>query len=170
MEGDNIMKLRKTIAVLIGILILAMSSVTLAYSPYPKHLNGNSNYIFVDGHMGIGWYLDKSSLVVQKYEPPCYTIAVNVLRTENGEILGVNTYRFFYNYDDTAMYWDTTGHDGWKKLAPLGSWSETGIRMPAGEMAFYLAYNMKFYGAYTWSGRGLKNVKVYDDSFYARAR
>ncbi len=167
MEGVNNMKLRRTVAVLIGILICAVSSVVMAY---PNHLNGNPNYILVDGHMGIGWYLDRSSLVVQKYEPPCYTIAVNVVRTENGKILGVGTMRFFYNYDDTAMYWDKTGNDGWEKLQPLGSGAETRVRMPAGEMAFYLAYNMKFYGAYTWSGHGLKNVRVYDNDFYARAR
>ena len=58
--------------------MLVMVIGSVASANYPTHLNGNANYILVDGHMGTAWYVDKSSLVVQKYEPPQYIIAVNV--------------------------------------------------------------------------------------------
>ncbi len=173
------MKLRSIISVFLGLLMCLFASVAAAY---PTHLNGDPNYILVDANKDVGYYVDKTSLNVQQYAPPCYIISINVvsavstsytptdfsIKNWSGRITGVQTYRFFYNYDDTAMYYDTTGHDGWEKLSPLGSWADTGIRRPAGEMAFYLAYNMKFYGAYKWSGNGLKNVVVYDKSFYDR--
>ncbi len=63
------------------------------------------------------------------------------------KITEVRRARFFYNWDLREMYVDSTGKDGWRFLPPLGSWAETGVSMPAGETAFYLAYKMKFYGS-----------------------
>lgn len=37
-----------------------------ADNTYPDYLNGDSNYPIVYGHMGIGFYLDKSSIVVKE--------------------------------------------------------------------------------------------------------
>lgn len=47
---------------------------------------------------------------------------------------------------------------GGRYLNPQGSWAETGISMPAGEIAFVLAYNYKFYG----------DRAYYSDDFYNR--
>ena len=177
------MAMKKLFSMCLFMLVMVIGSV--ASANYPTHLNGNANYILVDGHMGTAWYVDKSSLVVQKYEPPQYIIAVNVVSARSayddendfyqhggrGKIMDTKTYRFFYNWDRTEMYVDSTGNDGWVRLKPLGSWAETGVSMPAGEMAFYLAYNMKFYGAYKWrEGNHGDYMDVYDDGFYNRAR
>ena len=51
---------------------------------------------------------------------------------------------FFYNSDLGQMYVDFNNNDNWRYLNPQGSWAETGISMPAGEIAFALAYNYKF--------------------------
>lgn len=125
----------------------------------------------VAGHQGIAWYVDRSSLNVQKYAPPQYIIAINVVSAESadgtewslyrggaGKITGVKTYRYFYNWDRREMYIDSTGRDGWRYVKPLGSWAETGLLVPTGEMAFALAYNLRFYG----SRAG------FDDEFYDR--
>ena len=125
----------------------------MAYDPYPNHLGGDDNYILVDGHMGVAWYLDRSSLYVEKYEPPQYIIAVNVCQVNgadrgNTAISRVLTERFFYNWDLRQMYVDRDGSSNWRYLDPNGSWVATGIVMPAGEMAFYLAYDMRFYGCF----------------------
>lgn len=56
-----------------------------AYDPYPKCLNGDSNYILCDGHMGYAWYVNKSLLTMQKYEAPQYIIAVNVVTVLNAD-------------------------------------------------------------------------------------
>ena len=134
-----------------------------AYDPYPECLNGDSNYIICAGRMDYAWYVDRSSLTVQKYEPPQYIIAVNVVTVPNADrgntaISEVKTYRFFYNSDLGQMYVDSQLNDNWRYLNPNGSWAETGVAMRAGEIAFALAYHMKFYGSYAG----------FSDSFYDR--
>ena len=65
------------------------------------------------------------------------------------------------------MYVDQNGNSNWRYLDPNGSWAETGISMPAGEMAFALAYNLKFYGGKKFYNSFLrKSICPYDDSFY----
>lgn len=143
----------KKILLLISLICtLLLAGTSMAYNPYPDHLGGDDNYILVDGHMGTAWYLDRSSLYVEKYEPPQYIIAVNVCQVNNADrgntaISRVLTERFFYNWNLRQMYVDRNGGSNWRYLDPNGSWAATGIVMPAGEMAFYLAYDMRFYGS-----------------------
>lgn len=144
--------MRKILMAFVVICVTMLSSVAFAYNPYPTHLGGNSNYILCDGKMGVAWYVDRSSLNVQKYAPPQYIIAVNVVEVPDADqvataISKVKTYRFFYNSNLVQMYVDYNLNDNWKYLDPKGSWAETGIAMPAGEIAFALAYNYKFYGS-----------------------
>ena len=171
----------KRIAVLfLGLFVFAASSV--AFANYPTYLNGNRDLILCDGHMGMGYYVDRTSLVVQKYEPPQYIIAVNVVTAVSaigderdfyaggrGTITNVRTMRFFYNWDLRQMYVGPVENDNWRFIPPTGSWAENGVSMPAGEIAFYLAYHMKFYGSKPFYNAFLKrDVAVYNDEFYAR--
>lgn len=136
---------------IISFMAVFMMMISTAFaSPYPEHLGGDYNYILCDGHMGSAWYVDRSSLNVQKYAPPQYIIAVNVVRVDNADkgntaIADVKTYRFFYNIDLGQMYVDRNLNDNWRYINPNGPWAETGIVMPTGELAFALAYNYKFY-------------------------
>jgi hypothetical protein len=159
-----------------------MSIADISSANYPDHLNGDRNYIMVDGHMGTAWYVDRSSLNVQKYAPPEYIIAVNVVSARSviddeqdfysggqGKITGVKTHRFYYNWNTKRMYYDNNGK--WVYLDPWGGWAHTGIRMPAGEMAFYLAYSMKFYGTMEkYSKYYNEYYACFPDAFYSRAR
>ncbi len=153
--------MRRKILILIGFFVLSMVSMTFAYN-YDDHLGGNNNFILCDGHMGTAWYVDRSSLVVEKYEPPQYIISVNVCTVNqedqgNTAISNVRTYRYFYNWDLRQMYVDRDGNSNWWYLDPRGSWAATGVSTPAGEIAFALAYNKRFYGA----------MSGYDDNFYS---
>lgn len=155
--------MRKFVSVLFGILMMMMASVVMAYGSYPAHLNGDDTFILCDGHMGTAWYVDRSSLTVQSYAPPQYIIAVNVVSVNkadegNTSIASVRTCRFFYNYAERRMYVDRTGDSDWRYLDPRGCWAETGIVMPAGEIAFALAYQLKFYGSRAY----------YNDDFYSQ--
>lgn len=170
--------MRRIILILVGMMILCFSSV--ASANYPTYLNGDRNLILCDGHMGVAWYVDRTTLNVQKYAPPQYIITVNVVTASSaynneedfynggkGKITEVRRMRFFYNWDLKEMYIDTTGRDGWSFLSPTGSWAETGISMPAGEIAFYLAYKMKFYGSKQYYDSYLgKYTTVFGDDFY----
>ena len=172
--------MKRMAVMLIGLFVLALPVVTSAN--YATYLNGDRNFILCDGHMGTAWYVDSSSLVVQRYEPPQYVIAVNVVTARSavgdeddfysggrGVMTDVRTMRFLYDWDACAMYaWNDAEMD-WYYLPPGGSWAETGIVMPAGEIAFYLAYHMKFYGSKPFYNAFLKrDVAVYNDEFYAR--
>ena len=58
---------------------------------------------------------------------------------------------------------------GWRYLNPVGCWAESGIVMPAGEIAFALAYNMKFYGSKKYYIEDLRQyVDAFDKGFYDR--
>lgn len=127
---------------------------TASASGYLDYLNGDRNFLLCGGHMGIGWYVDKSSLVVQKYNPPVYQIAVNVLFVEDADRGNtvpsrVETEEFLYNWNDRAMYrWGEKSFT-WGYVRPLGCMADTRHHF-AGEMAFYIAYHMKFYGGRKW--------------------
>lgn len=110
--------------------------------------------------MGRAWYIDKSSLNVQKYAPPQYIISVNTAVVENADkgnitISNIKNLRFFYNSDLGKMYYDSTGNDSWVYIKPSSPWANYGSIRPAAEMAFAMAYHMKFYD-------------LYDDDFYIR--
>lgn len=141
--------MRKLFSIVVMLFVLSIS--TVAFANYPTYLNGNRNYVLCDGQMGVGMYLDKSSLNVEKYAPPQYIISVDVVMVGDAdrgktEIGSRKHCRFFYNYDLRQMYNDTYLNDNWSYIPTEGSRAETMLRLPAGEMAFYLAYNMKFYG------------------------
>lgn len=156
------LQMRKIVPAFVLIFVMMIAS-SVALASYPTHLGGDSNFILCDGHMGTAWYVDRSSLNVEKYAAPQYIIAVNVVSVNdadrgNTSISRVKTYRFFYNYNLRRMYVDTDGNSNWRYLDPNGSWADTEISMPSGEIAFALAYNLKFYG----------NRAGYDDAFYNR--
>lgn len=145
--------------------MMLASTALASESAYPDHLNGNPNYILCDGHMGYGSYIDRSSLNVQQYKPPIYIIAVNIVTVPDADmgktkISDVQTYYFLYKYDVREMYVPSRedSNDDWSLVKPRGSHAETGVDLPAGEIAFYLAYHLPFYG----------ERADFDNSFYGR--
>ena len=174
----RVIDMMKKILFLLLFLFLAVAALPSAYANYPTYLNGDRNFILVDGHMGIAWYVDWSSLVVQSYEPPSYIIAVNVISAQSaiddvqdfyhggeGTVTGIKTYRFSYDWGSRRMYADS-GSQGWKYLNPWGCWAETGIRMPAGAMAFALAYGLRFYGEFEKEAYDGTMYHPFGDNFY----
>lgn len=91
--------------------------VIVGAESYPVYLNGDRNYILCDAYKETAWYLDRSSLNVQKYDPPQYIIAVNVVTVPDadrggtdislpvGELSFALAYnmKFYDSYDD-AFY------------------------------------------------------------------
>lgn len=135
----------------LAILVFSMMFGT-AFADYPDYFGGNRNLILCGGHMGYGFYLDKSSLVVQEYNPPIYRIAVNVLTVPNADRgnstrFSVRTATYMYNWDERRMY--RVNDDSMRYIPPVGSNAEAGHEF-SGEMAFYIAYHMKFYGGRKW--------------------
>lgn len=105
--------MKKLFLILMTFCTLLIGGTALA-SDYPKYLGGDPNFILVDAKMGTGWYVDRSSLVVQKYAPPSYAIAVNICTVPDADrgstaISQVKTYRFFYNWNYRSMYVNQNG-------------------------------------------------------------
>lgn len=157
--------MKKWLLLVVAFCCFVFGGFNTANANYPVHLNGDPNFILVDGHMGTAWYLDRSSLNVQKYAPPHYIIAVNIVTVRNADrgntdINSVTTKRFLYNWNTRDMYVERNlNASDWSYLRPNGSWAETGITMPTGEMAFYITYSMKFYGS----------MSYFTPNFYAKA-
>ena len=157
--------MKKWLLLVVAFCCFVFGGFNTANANYPVHLNGDPNFILVYGHMGTAWYLDRSSLNVQKYAPPHYIIAVNIVSVRNADrgntdINSVTTKRFLYNWNTRDMYVERNlNASDWRYLRPNGSWAETGVTMPTGEMAFYLAYNLKFYGS----------MSYFNPNFYAKA-
>lgn len=164
--------MKKVFLLLLSLCLFLMAGTASANSLYPRFLNDDSNYVIVDGHMGAAWYLDCSSVYVEKYEPPQYIVVANICEVRhadkgNTDITRVFTHRYFYNWDLRQMYYDRDGNSNWVYLNPNGDWAHTGIVMPAGEMAFYVTYRMKFYGSLTsYSSYYKKYIPRYGDQFY----
>ena len=135
-------------ALLIGLLSFQPNAHA---NPYPDYLNGDSDYVCTDGHMGTAWYMKKSSRRVEQDSPPIYVISVSVYTVNNADrgntsYREVQTMRFRYDWDRRAMY--VQSNNGWRYLDPNGSWAQTGVAMPTGEMVFYVASGEKFYGTF----------------------
>lgn len=161
-------------------ILLSFSAASICSAGYSIYLNDDKNYILCDGHMGQGWYIVRDSLAVEEYEPPEYVIRVEMVAAESaignvddfynggkGKILGRFNKRFKYNWDAKTMY--VENNQGWRYLNPVGCWAESGIFMPAGEIAFALAYNMKFYGSQKYYIEDLhKYIDAFEKGFYDR--
>ena len=127
------------------------------------HAHPNS-YIRFGGHsIGCSYYMSKPSIAIQKYEPPTYIIAVQAyyhytdgtIRNNTEHIYDAKTLRFKYDYSTRSMYIEETDRNGakhWEYIDPKrmndndysyhrGMWAN----LVAGEMCFYLAYNMSFF-------------------------
>ena len=142
----------KKIFSLVAMLMFVGSSVASAVGWFPDHLYDDPNYIAAYAHMGAGSYVDASSLAVEVYDPPRYILTVDVAQVRdmdrgNTEITSVGTCRFLYDWDGGRVYYDkNTGTNDWKYIPPEGSNAQRGFYGPIAEIAFYLAYGMKFYG------------------------
>ena len=133
------------VSVMTALCVMFVCSVAMCY---PEHLGGDEDYIICDGHHGIGYYLDKTSINVEQYNPPNYIIAVDVAMVEdadrgNTEIWRVETRHYYYNWDEQTMYLQNKNGE-WKYLNPRGSRASGATKILAGKIAFRLAYGMEF--------------------------
>ena len=117
---------------------------------YPKYLNGG-DLILVNYLNDTVVYVQKSSLDVKLYNPPIYIISIRpVYYGFNDEDKTLyysytedyKTYR--YDYDARQMY--SGYYKNWNRLNKESEFYQQYIEMTIGEMAFYLAYRIPFYG------------------------
>lgn len=164
------MRIKKTIF----ICLMAVATLLASSTPLEAMSKiANSDFILADLHAhpnsyiryggqstGRTFYMSKPSIAVQKYEPPTYIIAVQAYyHYTNGPKTGVEfiydteLLRFKYDYDTRSMYVENKDRNGakhWEYMDPKRIhdneyYHRMGAKLVAGEMCFYLAYNMSFY-------------------------
>ena len=166
------------------IIVVLVMLISTALANYPGTMD-NGNLVLVDGGMGTARYADRSSVVVEKYAPPDYQIAINVVFVsfseeywkKNKTYIGgpykfykVKTMRYRYNWnrkiisyqkDGQWMDWDVNheyGHAGGDPFIPNTA-----------EVAFVSAYNMRFFDKKQHYSPSTKSYyPVIDESLYNR--
>ncbi|MCR5834849.1 MAG: hypothetical protein K6G55_09430 [Selenomonadaceae bacterium] len=159
--------------------MLLMTSTSVSANIYPETLE-NGKLILVDGGMGVGRYADKTSVMSEKYAPPDYQLAINIISVEFSEdywrehetyvgspytVYNEITLRFRYNWDDKIIFYQQEGKWLEWNLNRDYSHAEGNPLIPnAAEVAFVTAYNMKFFG----DKKNSDNYPVIDEYLYNR--
>ena len=149
---------------------------------YPETLE-NGKYVLVDGGMGVGKYIDRTTVMVENYNPPYYQIAIKMVGLEFSDsywrehetYIGSpykegysDTVRFRYDWDKKIVSyergnkwldWDINHDYSHAEGAPF---------IPnAAEVAFVAAYNMRFFDQTMGYSPVLKRkVRVIDEELY----
>ncbi len=160
---------------------LLLSSVAFA-DPYPATLD-NGNLVLVDGGMGVGRYADRTSAVVEQYEPPNYQITISLVSVTfsdeywrqhetyvGGPYRIGKSYllRFRYNWDRKSIAYIRGNHwQDWDINRDYSHADGDPLIPNAAEVAFVSAYNMRFFGEKTGYSPVLKRQRrVIDESLY----
>lgn len=159
------------------ICLLMGQSAFASSSSYPDYLGGDSNYILVDGHQGIGYYLDKSSIYLEKDDPKLAILQFNVCTVNNAidgatYISRVMTTRMFYDREQCAMFTYNENTNKWNYINPQAPRAAVRGFMDGAEMAYYITFGKKFYGSRLWAIPGInppQYLPFHSDEFYARA-
>ena len=161
--------------------LLLLSAAALA-NPYPATLD-NGNLVLVDGGMGVGRYADRTSVAVERYAPPNYQIAINLVMVTFSEdywrqhksyiggpysIGDVFTVRFRYHWGRKSIAYQSRNQ--WQDWDINRDYSHAeGYPMipNTAEVAFVSAYSMKFFDDKTGYSPVLKRQRrIIDDSLY----
>ena len=160
--------------------LLLLSAV--AFANYPTTLD-NGNLVLVDGGMGVGRYADRSSVAVERYAPPNYQIAINLVSVTFSDdywrqhetyiggpyTLGdVFTLRFRYHWGRKSIAYQSGNQWQDWDINRDYSHAEGDPMIPnTAEVAFVYAYNMKFFDDKTGYSPVLKKTRrIIDDSLY----
>lgn len=98
------------------------------------------------------YYIDKNSLEVVQYDPPDYIIRVNEVSFDNmnedNSTPYITTWEFKYNIDYHTVYFRNV-YDSYqidpKDWTFLNTYNDEYYLLPTAEMAFYLAYEYRFF-------------------------
>lgn len=166
----------------LAVLAMVLIMTTAFASAYPATLE-NGNLVLVDGGMGVGQYADRTSVMVEQYEPPNYQIAINLVSVNfsddywrqhdtyvgsSYEIGDVFTVRFRYHWGRKSIAYKFGGQWQDWEINRDYSHAEGDPMIPnTAEVAFVSAYNMRFFDDKTGYSYVLKRQRrVIDESLY----
>ena len=180
-DNVEVIALRAMIRATLTLITLLLLSAA-AFANYPATLD-NGNLVLVDAGMGVGRYADRSSVAVERYAPPDYQIAINLVSVNFSDdywrqhetyiggpyTLGdVFTLRFRYHWGRKSIaYQFGQQWQDWDINRDYSHAEGNPMIPKTAEVAFVSAYNMKFFGDKTGYSPVLKKQRrVIDDSLY----
>ncbi|WP_296732301.1 hypothetical protein [Anaerovibrio sp.] len=118
---------------------------------YPLFLKQNPNHPLLEGHMGAGYYLDKSSVKVLNNDSDTPVIEAEIFMVDDaygGKTTETyrNKMKFKYNTKSVKLYYERNGK--WTYLNPNGPMAETRGVKSLGEAAYFVSFGKKFYHGY----------------------
>jgi len=143
-------------------------------SAYPKTLE-SGNLVLVDAHMGVGRYAVRSSVKVERYNPPFYQISIELVDAifQNDMMhyrYGDRSTRYYFRYNWNTKIISYPLQNSWMDWSLNRDYShaEGDPLIPyTAEVAFVSAYNMRFFNdkqCYSPILRGYR--RVIDEDFY----
>lgn len=157
------MKFLKTLLCVFMLTFLFIpSSTTYAWESsgiYPDYLNGDRNWIMMDGHMGGAQYLNVKSVKVESYNPPYYVITAQQAFASfpygdwRAQDVKTSYITFYYDYLNKSIRELPNGDVIYD---PNGPGYLTRNRVHIAQTMFYVAYRTKFFkGDYmpSWDSR-----------------
>ncbi len=149
--------LKKIFSAVLALSIMLVSSVAMAgyYNDYyPRYFNDDRNYILCGGFQGVAIYAIRNSVNVEEYNPPNYTIAIDVgyanIQRGDTTIIRKETRRFVYNWETKEVFY--VGNKYLRPIYPNENQFWKGVRLNGleglAEITFCIAYNQKFWGTY----------------------
>ena len=134
--------LKRLIGMVFVLLMVVAIQLPKVEAGYDQYYNGDSNYTLVYGHMGIAYYLDKSSATVLQDDGEGSEFAVNIITVnESGEISNTQTIWYFRSNDESPST-AYTSLDGQK-------WKQFRMNDTAGFMQLTIGgYKAGYYAAF----------------------
>ena len=112
--------MKKFLSIIMVAAALLISNAALPDSMMPqvsaRYWNGDTNYPCLYTQMGTSWYLDRSSVVIQRNEDGDKIVAAIVVTASEFEVKFTQTFRW-REYDDT-FYWSNMANGGWREFDP----------------------------------------------------
>ena len=93
-----------------GVIFALLLVTNSAAAADEQYLNGDKNYIYCGASMGAGYFVDRNSYSVEKYNPPYYVISVDIVEVGHyfddwgTKIHRRRNLRFMYDYSTRKVY------------------------------------------------------------------
>lgn len=113
------------VALLIGNTALPDSMLPQASASF-EYWHGDTNYPCLYTQMGTSWYLDRSSVVIQRNEDGDKIVAAIVVTASQSEVKFTQTLRW-RDYNGT-FYCSNTANGGWEEFDPIDGSGHNAVR------------------------------------------
>ena len=135
--------MKKFLSIIMVAVALLIGNAALPDSMMPQasayeYWNGDTNYPSLYTQMGTSWYLDRSSVVIQRNEDGDKIVAAIVVTASEFEVKFTQTLRW-REYDGT-FYFTNKANGGWEEFDPMDASGHNAVRSNGCKWAWKTAF------------------------------